>query len=364
MPLPVMTTVEDVDKLTDFLKTKIGGATVREAESVVGKRHTDGRKISALERWGIISRQDEKLILTQMGRDYARAEPQQKVQFLGNVIASIAPYYSTLEWAQFQDLEQLISVDVGARWLNFNTDELGTNNETTINNNVVCFFHLAQGAGVGTLVIGRKGQPTRLQLDRDMLKRFLGRSLVNEQRPTDEDDEVKNAIESSSGLSVTGVGEGEPMPAVEEAGARSEDVVTNIFVGHGKNKKILDQIKTILKFGNFEPVIADEEESTAVPVPDKVMDAMHRCQAGIMNISADEEVSPEDNGQSFKINENVLIEVGAAFVLYRKNVILLVDDRVSLPSNLQGLYICKYAGDSLDFDSAMKLQETLTHFRE
>ena len=55
---------------------------------------------------------------------------------------------------------------------------------------------------------------------------------------------------------------------------------------------------------------------------------------------------------------------GAAFVLYKRNVILLVDRRVELPSNLQGLYECRYDGDTLDFDSAMKLQLALIKFRE
>ena len=49
--------------------------------------------------------------------------------------------------------------------------------------------------------------------------------------------------------------------------------------------------------------------------------------------------------------------------LYGKKVILLVEKGVQLPSNLQGLYRCDFAGDQLDYDSTMKLLKTFNQFR-
>ena len=60
---------------------------------------------------------------------------------------------------------------------------------------------------------------------------------------------------------------------------------------------------------------------------------------------------------------NVLIEIGAAFLLYNKRIILLVDKRVQLPSNLQGLAVSYYEGDELSWETGMKLQKALTEFR-
>ena len=136
-----------------------------------------------------------------------------------------------------------------------------------------------------------------------------------------------------------------------------------VFISHGKNHKILEQIKTTLRFGGFEPIIAEEQETTAIPVPEKVMNAMHVCMAGIINISADETIMDKEGNKTYKINENVLIEIGAAFVLYKKKVILVVDKRVTLPSNLKGLYLCYYEGDSFDWESGLKLQKALTEFK-
>ena len=41
--------------------------------------------------------------------------------------------------------------------------------------------------------------------------------------------------------------------------------------------------------------------------------------------------------------------------LYRDNFILLVEDGVQLPSNLQGLYECRYQGDELGSEGTMRL---------
>ncbi len=142
-----------------------------------------------------------------------------------------------------------------------------------------------------------------------------------------------------------------------------ENKQIKVFISHGKNKKILGQIKTMLEFGNFIPVIAEQQETTAIPVPEKIMKSMRECDSAIINISADEMIKDEEGNEGYKINENVLIEVGSAFVLYDTKVILLVDKRIHLPSNLQGIYRSEYEGDELSWDSGMKIQKQLTEFK-
>ena len=66
---------------------------------------------------------------------------------------------------------------------------------------------------------------------------------------------------------------------------------------------------------------------------------------------------------STRINDNVLIEIGGAIVVFGKKVILLVEKGVTLYSNLQGLYRCGYVGDQLDYDATMKLLKTFSRFR-
>ncbi|MBE6586639.1 MAG: hypothetical protein E7645_09030 [Ruminococcaceae bacterium] len=64
------------------------------------------------------------------------------------------------------------------------------------------------------------------------------------------------------------------------------------------------------------------------------------------------------------MNENVLIEIGAAIALFKNRVILLCKKGIQLPSNLQGLYRCEYEGEQLDYQATMKLLKTFSEFRK
>lgn len=125
-------------------------------------------------------------------------------------------------------------------------------------------------------------------------------------------------------------------------------------MSHGKNSAIVAQIKELLLFGGFDPIVSVENESVSKPVPDKVMDDMRSCGAGIVHIGSENKLMNEKGDELRVLNENVLIEIGAAMALYKRNFILLVENGVSLPSNLQGLYEVRYEGDRLDYESTMK----------
>jgi predicted nucleotide-binding protein len=136
-----------------------------------------------------------------------------------------------------------------------------------------------------------------------------------------------------------------------------------VFITHGKQRAVVNQIKELLAFGSFEPVVSVERESTAIPVPEKVFEDMRGCAAGVIHVGSEGKYLDRDGAEHTKINDNVLIEIGAAMALYGKKVILLVERGVTLPSNLQGLYRCEFEGDKLDYESTMKLLKTFSQFR-
>lgn len=142
----------------------------------------------------------------------------------------------------------------------------------------------------------------------------------------------------------------------------TQPVSQKIFIAHGKNKTILDQIKVMLELGDFDPVVAEEYETTAKPVPKKVLDQMRECRAAVISVTAEEELSSAEG--IFTVNQNVLIEIGAAFVLYDERVILVWDKRVTVPSNLQGLYRCEYEGEELSWTAGTKLQKALLSIKQ
>ena len=172
------------------------------------------------------------------------------------------------------------------------------------------------------------------------------------------EDESSAAAEALAGIPQpsTSLSKGSPTPAFDPK-------ISRVFISHGKQKSIVIQIKELLAFGNFDPVISVEREATAIPVPEKVFEDMRSCAAGVIHVGAEGEYLDRDGNKHTKINDNVLIEIGAAMALYGKKVILLVEKGIVLPSNLQGLYRCDFEGDRLDYEATMKLLKTFSQFR-
>jgi predicted nucleotide-binding protein len=136
-----------------------------------------------------------------------------------------------------------------------------------------------------------------------------------------------------------------------------------VFITHGKNKDIVSQLKDLLTFGGFTPIVAMEQETVSKPVPDKVLGEMRSCDAAIIHVGTETRAIDSEGREHRMLNQNVLIEIGAAMALYGHKFILLVEKGVTLPSNLQGLYEVRYEGDKLDYDSTMRLLRAFNDFR-
>ncbi len=149
----------------------------------------------------------------------------------------------------------------------------------------------------------------------------------------------------------------------EEAKQIQREKNNRVYISHGKNREFVNQIKELLTFGKFEPVVSVEKATTSIPVPEKVFDDMRSCSAAVIHVTSEGEVLDAQGEKHTRINENVLIEIGAAIALYKKNFVLLVEKGLGLPSNLQGLYLCEYEGDRLDYEATMKLLKIFNQFK-
>jgi hypothetical protein len=150
------------------------------------------------------------------------------------------------------------------------------------------------------------------------------------------------------------------LPAVTTTDSKSRKV----FITHGKNKAFIDPIKKLLTFGELEAVVADEKQTVSQPVPEKVMEDMRSCGAAIIHVEDEKRLMDKDVKEHVVLNENVLIEIGAAMALYGRRFILVVKDGVQLPSNLQGLYEVRYEGATLDGNATIKLLEAINDMKK
>jgi predicted nucleotide-binding protein len=151
-------------------------------------------------------------------------------------------------------------------------------------------------------------------------------------------------------------------PNVASTTIQVDGPISKVFISQGSNKKILEQLKEIVRYGKFDPVVSVEKETVSKPVPEKVMDDMRSAQASVIHVAVEKMLADDEGKIHPQINPNVLIEIGAAMALHKRRFILLVENGVQLPSNLQGLYECRYDGESLDGFATMKLLKAFNEF--
>ncbi len=349
MSLPIITTAEDIDAVVGYLRNKPTGATPKEARAVI-QDAMDSRKIAAFIFWGIIVRDGEKIKLASRGWDLAR-KTKTKAQVLREILDSVVPYRSALEWIHHQKLESVTNSDVAAHWHEHNSDSLGSDKENTIKDQAVCFFHIAEAADLGKLVIGRHGSPTRFEIERKRLGEYIDTGPTTP--PLSES--IREVAEETG--TQAKLNESMPKESHESVGSAK----LRVFITHGKNLELVEQVEAILQLSEIDYEVAIKEETTAIPVPEKVFGAMRRCTAGVIIVSKEQ---VQGDTAVVQINPNVLIEIGAAFVLYDRRVVLVWEKGVPIPSNLQGLYRCEFDGKELGWTEGMKLMKALKEFRK
>lgn len=134
---------------------------------------------------------------------------------------------------------------------------------------------------------------------------------------------------------------------VPPAGPTGERLGQAIFLGHGKNRKPLDQLKQILEEYKIPFKIAVDEPNKFRPISQKVSETMHGCGAAILIFTADEEFKDLDGNTIWRPSENVIYELGAASVLYGKKIIIFKEDSVHFPSNFQDIGYINFEKDAL-----------------
>jgi len=352
---------EDVNAIVDYLKTKATGVSLDEAKATIDPSHLDRRKISAYVAWDLITYEGNVLKLTEFGRRFGRASIDNRSDLFGEIILNSRAYRIAAEWIFHNKFDVITAVDLAAHWHSHIPDELGTKSERSIRDQVTTFLRIAEAAGLGSYIIGRRKQPTRLDVERDALGQLIAQIGLESARPDSAESIAVPPFTEEHALQAEVAAE---VPKEIERPVLEEQLPERlqVFIAHSKNVEILEQVKTMLDLADLEFEVAEEEESTAIPVPDKVLSAMRRSNAAVICVTADEESKVEDG--SFSVNQNVLIEIGAAFVLYDKRVVLVWDKRVPVPSNLQGLYRCDFEGDELSWSAGMRLMKAVNRFKK
>lgn len=347
MSLPVRTTVEDIQSLCNFFAKKPTGATVQEAKAVLDSKFLDTRKTSALKSWGLLIEQDGRLKATPECRAIAKDNGANRETILKSVVLNVPAYKAILERALHKKEEAVISTEVGAHWHDHFKNEVSSNEESLLDQ-VLCFFQLAQGAGLGTLVVGRKGATTRFEFNQEKISNALDES--NGEDPTEET--------LGTVFQKDGTGEDTVPPEWKEDNQKKE-LGQGIFIAHGKNKKPLEQLKKILDQFKIPYKVALDEPNLGRPIGAKIREVMEACNCAILIFTADEEFKDKDGKVLWRPSENVVYELGASGYLYDNRIVIMKESSVVFPSNFQDIGYIAFEKDELEAKAMEILKELI-----
>jgi predicted nucleotide-binding protein len=132
-----------------------------------------------------------------------------------------------------------------------------------------------------------------------------------------------------------------PMPT------ESRKINNAIFIGHGRNKVPLEQLKDLLNQYKIPFHVAVEEANGFRPISQKVADVMKECGAAILIFTAENEFKDAQGNTIWKPGENAIYELGAASVLYGNKIVLFKEASVDFPTNFRDIGYITFDKDQL-----------------
>ena len=357
MSLPVRTTVEDINAVCRYLASKPIGAKLSEARAVVDRKHLDGRKLSAMRFWKLVEDENDRMKLTDLGRRSIEDSGAFQSQVFREVIREIEPYKSIVERADFRKEKFISATEVARHWYE-NFKDLVPESERALNLQAICFFHFAQGADVGKLTIGRKGQPTRLDFNSEVVSKFFEDPAPSTDTqvplPMNESAEVTDSVDSTYEADVT---------SEESRAIEGPPIIDNnrVFISYSHDTDIVEHLKALLTYRRLEPVESREEETTDKGISEVIRDKMKLCSAAVILVGA-ETLFDNERNKVEKLNDDALIKIGAAISLYGEKFVMLAEEHAELPPSLNGQNVYRYRANELDMPATLKLMEAFRKF--
>jgi hypothetical protein len=340
--LPVLATPGDLREAVQYLKRKPTGVSVVEALADARRRVFEPRKVAAYEAWGVVARRGERLLLTRRGREFARTlEPETRAYRA--LLDSNPLYRAALAWIRRQGLDLVTYSDVAAYLKEEFGPLLASAGPKAAEEGVVCFFHLCQAAELGTLTIGKRGQPARMRVEREGLDEYAaGRGA--ERAPT----RPREEADATAG--------DEEDPGGPPSG-------TCLFISYGAQPAhVVAQIRTVFELAGIRSHASERAPrgASAVLVADEAAEVMRRCDAALVLLS--EEDCRADESAAASVSQRALVEIGAASVLYERRVLLLLDAPAELPAGLASLPHVTLGGGGLTWEVGIELLKAVRGF--
>lgn len=341
--LPILATGNDIREVVRFLKNKPTGVTIIEAMSAEPRRVFDARKIAAYEFWGVVERSGDRIRLTDLGRKLAeRIRPECEIH--REILRSIPAYVGALRSFFNLGLDVVTRVDAFKYWNNSHPElNLYRHDEKSIEAIGVSFFSVCHAAELGTLTIGKRGQPARLRIEPNEFADFLeNRPYETIASPILWPTHKKNHPTTSA--------------------RRGENGRIYLATAKGARSDSLRHIETALELADFQETVYGQMVSGGDFVSRSELEAIHRCRAAVFLLDADDAVANE-NGE-LELRGVRLAEISVAMAILEQRVVILWDGNgTPPPASLLQTNLHILTGQKVDWDSGVRLVKLLKTLR-
>lgn len=310
-------------------------------------------KLEAYETLGIINRSGDRLDLSPLGWELARRF-EFETEVLRLVINRIEPYKGALQWAFHQDSEMLVISDIISFWGNNFPEAIDCRNTQAAKAQAVSFFHLCHAAELGMITVGKRGHPDRLQLDRRELRKYIEtlfvQPLIEQDFLPQEENEMRNDFVLSNSH----------LDAITSKNTAASPRAPKVYISSRRRDEFVAKIEVALELAGIPNVVCVRTEDIGLIIADDAYEAMHQCNSAIIILS------PEDYREQSKhehaLKESVMIEIGAAQVLYNRRLVLMRDRSMEATNYLKDYIQYEYADNQLTWEAGVRLMRTLKDF--
>lgn len=354
--LPLLATANDVRGVVQYLRKRPEGVTLSEAIDAIKKQVFEPAKIAAYEALELIEQDGNLLKLTPLGWELARSlDPE--TQAFCRLLARIEPYHSVLVWAHRRQLDYLIHPDVAAHWREHHPQALGINTPKMIEANVGCFFQLCQAAALGTNIIGKKGQPTRLRFDREALAAYVNgartRMPPESLQPTSATSARRGAAPAASSCA---------MPP-DRTASRPGAAEMKVLIVCDEAEPMAAPLHTLFALADVPCRLLIREQADAALLPLNFLAAMRECQAAVIVLRAATQLAAEDSSAP-QLSPRAQAELSVALALYDRRIVLLCDESCAAQPGLTELTKCQLEGAGLSWETGLVLMRAIKNFRQ
>jgi hypothetical protein len=345
--LPILTTAADIRELVQYLKRRPAGVIPAEELDRPKKRLFEDRKLEAYEFLGITTREGQTLRLTPLGWKFAR-RMEADTDVFRYLLDRHRPYAATLNWIAQQNMDMITSTELCNFWHGAHSEAFGFNDQETIRGAVLSFFSICQAAGLGTLTLGKRGHTTRFVVDRDELAKFLAEKFASTLHCDD-----------TTGSEMRNIFIG-PVPNDFPVAPTNESQEFTALI-QCKNPRVVELIQRTLEIINVRSqpvdVVWNRNASTANPLDNS------REFCALIAVLGEESFTRNQTGTSV-IRDGVLMELGAAYVLYDRRVVLMADNSSAACEGIEDLILYEFHDGRMDWEVGLQLIKLVNMFRE